>query len=399
MYLLLNNNKYLDQIVNSLLYSLKKNNIDCDIVYELQSSNKKETINIDNIENKSKNDNIKNNNFISDRLKKIPVSSDIGKKRTITNKLDNIPLGNDIIQHKSSTSTGNSIESLLSVAKQMGNILPTNININKLSVNNKKTSKSEEKEEKKEEEKKEEEKKDILKNDTSNTYIIFNINIIEESDLPLNFIVYNFEQLNTSRKWNNSFFKKCKKALKVLDYSLENISLFELKNINAHHLPFGWCSVLETSYKLDNKDIDILFLGSLNKNRVQTITNINFKNPTSNLYIQDKCFGEDFEKVISKSKVGFNIHYYEGKTVLELTRIVPLICAGVEVISERSDDIYYDKIFNSLVTFCKKEDMGEIIKDKILNYNLNTALKKRKKLKKKLNFETIISENIFLFKN
>ena len=80
-----------------------------------------------------------------------------------------------------------------------------------------------------------------------------------------------------------------------------------------------------------------------------------------------------------------------------ITRIIPFICAGIHVISERSNDRYYDKIFNSIITFCSKEKMPTVVKDCINNYSLKNILKKRKKLKKKLNFEKIISENINLF--
>lgn len=406
MYLLLNNNKYLDQIVNSLLYCLKQNRIECDIVYELP--NKKtilNTVEIKKKEIKKKEEEELNKNLnenlgaVTNKLNSVPIANKKNPTTTkfaVSDKLSNVPIANANPNfNMKAISTGNKMEDLLEMAKGIGTLETNNIDINNLAINKKK--KEEPVREDDQKEMNDEEIESNLKK-LSNTYIIFNINVINEKDLPDNFIVYNFEQLITDRKWDDSFFNKCKKAQKVLDYSLENIKVFDMKNIKTHHLPFGWCSVLETSYSLNDKDIDILFLGSLNSNRISSITSINQTSSTANFYIQNKCFGDDFEKVVSKSKVGLNIHYYDGKTILELTRIVPLICAGVSVVSERSNDIYYDRIFNSLITFCKKEDMPKTVRDTVLKYDLSNALKKRKKLKTKLNFEKIIKDNIFLFK-
>jgi hypothetical protein len=295
MYLLLNNNKYLHQIVESLYFCLKQNNIKCKIVF-----------NIDDIYDHN-------------------IQNDI--KVNVSNIKDN--------------------SDLLSKKQTYGNI-----------------------------------------------YIIFNINSIDA--LPKNYIIYNFEQLITEREWKDSFFKKCENAIKVFDYSLENIKVFKKKCINVFHLPFGWCSVLESRLSLDNKDIDILFLGSLNKSRLSTISKINRINKYK-LYIHNKCFGNDYDMVTSKTKIGLNIHFYEGNSILELTRIIPYICAGIHVISERSSDKYYDRIFYKIITFCKKEEMSKVVKDSINNYSLKNILKKKKRLKKRLNFENIILENINLF--
>lgn len=382
MYLLLNNNKYLDQIIKCLFYCLKKNNIDSQIIYELP---KKKIVEVEIEEEK------KPETKLPNLLKNIPVSTEFR-----SDLLKNVPISNskpkNEIFDNFKTKAGN-MEDLLKVASEMGDILPKKVDLKSIAHN--KTDLPIEKE-------------DIIKKTKNNedtdededefTYIIFNINKIAEEDIPKNYIVYNFEQLTTERKWNESFFDKCKNAKKVLDYSLENIKQFDLRNITAHHLPFGWCSILEPDYSLDDKDIDLLFLGSLNNNRISTVTEINRKNLGKNFYLHNKCFDDDFEKVVSKSKIGLNIHYYNGKTILELTRIIPFICAGIHVISERSNDLFYDKIFNGIITFCKKEDMADAVKKAISEYELSYALKKRKKLKKKLNFENIVSENIFLFK-
>ena len=305
MYLLLNNNKYLDQIIKCLFYCLKKNNIEAKIIYELP---KKKIVEVKTEEEK------KPEVIVPNMLKNIPISNEFR-----SDILKNVPISNskpknDIIDNFKAKA-GN-MEDLLKVASNMGNILPKNVDLRSIAHNKNDLPLENEDIINNTKNKEDENKEDENKNEDNFTYIIFNINKIEEEDIPKNYIVYNFEQLTTERKWNESFFDKCKKASKVLDYSLENIKQFDLRNINAHHLPFGWCSILEPDYSLDDKDIDLLFLGSLNNNRISTITEINRKNLGKNFYLHNKCFDDDFEKVVSKSKVGLNIHYYNGKTIL-----------------------------------------------------------------------------------
>lgn len=464
MYLLLNNNKYLDQIANSLYYCLKSNNINCKMVAEIKIPEKKIDL-IAKVKESNPEKEVKNNMFdlesfknfenqdpknimsslltnpkknLSNFNKKMPNSvnpktksifdiaendkSDINefkkageqinlsqiamkgpskkdKEFNIEEHIKNLPKNKDNTQNVlpktfdlsaiASESTGVANNYVSTVPKEKKNSPSKEINKKKDSKKKESKKTNLEKNKNKEEDNKETDKEDV--------YIIFNINSIDKKDLPDKFLVYNFEQLTTDRKWDYSFFLKCKNALLVLDYSLENIKIFSQRGIEAYHLPFGWCSILEPSYNLTKKNIDILFLGSINKNRLNTITDVSIKNSKSNIYIHNKCFRDEFEKVTCSSKVGINIHYYEGRTILELTRIIPFICAGVIVVSERSNDIFYDKIFNSIIKFCKKEEISSVVKEQVYKYDLSKAMKKKKKLKKKLNFEKIVKENIKIF--
>lgn len=363
MYLLLNNNKYLHQIVESLYFCLKQNNVDCKIIYNIDDVDiiviKESRMDVIANNHESLFNNLNSKTEIVQPQKKLTIKDISFITHPEDNDINNLNLKTEMVQPQKKLSMKDI--ALITLPEDNNIKIPDMMTKKKID---------------------------------SDIYIIFNINSIK--DLPKNYIVYNFEQLVTEREWSDDFFKKCKNAIKVLDYSLENIKIFKKKCIEVHHLPFGWCSVLEPDISLENKDIDILFLGSLNKNRLSTINNINNIN-NCNLYFHNKCFGNDFKMITSKTKIGLNIHFYEGRSILELTRIIPYICAGIDVISERSSDIYYDKIFNHIITFCSKEEMPKVIENSLNNYSLKNILKKKKKLKKRLNFEKIISENINLF--
>lgn len=220
-----------------------------------------------------------------------------------------------------------------------------------------------------------------------NTYILLNVNNIKI--LPKNFFIYNFEQLITDRKWSNDFFNKLTKAKKVLDYSIENVKYLKSKGINAIHLPFGWTPIFENNKEIINKKNNLIFLGSKNSRRDNILKDYD-------IIYENKVFGESFKNLINESKFSFNIHFYDGKTILELTRIIPLISDYVQVISERSDDKYYDDIFEGIVDFVNFNDHNEV-KNKLKNYNFEKCIKNKKNLIKRLNFMEIIKNNKNLF--
>jgi hypothetical protein len=230
----------------------------------------------------------------------------------------------------------------------------------------------------------------IDKNDNDNIYIILNINTINE--LPEKYIIYNLEQLISDRIWKDDFYDKCKKAINIFDYSLENIKIFKKNDLLAYHLPYGWSPIIDPEYeiKFNEKKIDLIFLGNISDRRMNILNN--FKN----IYIDNKCHNEEYENITSKAKFSLNIHNYTGRNILEVTRIIPLICRGVMIISEKSNDEYYDSIFKDIIIFNDFKDIREIY-NIISNYDYKTCISNKEKLINKLNFVNIISEKIKLF--
>jgi hypothetical protein len=190
--------------------------------------------------------------------------------------------------------------------------------------------------------------------DNDNIYIICTTH--EDALLPKRYISYNFEQLITTKVWPSTFFENLAKAKLVLDYSLKNIKELEKYNIKAHFLPLGYSKNMENNYNGgDNLDktIDFSFLGSINNYRydkLKTLISV-YSKKQDNFFISTNCWGNNLKKVYNKTKIGLNIHYYEGKTILEVHRILPFIANKIMVISEKSDDPWYDEKYGDLINF------------------------------------------------
>lgn len=226
--------------------------------------------------------------------------------------------------------------------------------------------------------------------DDEKIYIIFTINNIKI--LPKNFIVYNFEQLITKREWDDSFFIKCSKAKIIFDYSLENIKVFKDKGLDAQHFPYGWTPFCEYEGLIKKKDIDVIFLGSKSVRRNDILNKLG-----KDVYYKDNIFGEKYDDIINRAKFSLNVHYYEGESILEVTRIIPLICRGVIVISERSNDKYYDDKMEGIIIYIdqiEKLDLGELV----LKYNKNKCLRSKGLLLERLNMVELNNDKINVLK-
>lgn len=187
------------------------------------------------------------------------------------------------------------------------------------------------------------------------TYIVFTTH--EGKTLPNKYIVYNFEQLATNRNNQQWLFDRFKQAQQVWDYSLVNVQyLLSQYNIQAKHIPFGYAKCLEQKCKIlpmNERSSDCLFLGYMNANRDQKFRCLQDQNIP--VKVVTDAFGLDMYRVINQYKFSINAHYYQGETILEIIRILPLIVNNVLVVSETSNDEYYDKMLGQVVTFITPE--------------------------------------------
>jgi len=82
-----------------------------------------------------------------------------------------------------------------------------------------------------------------------------------------------------------------------------------------------------------------------------------------NMYLSNKCWGQEFECIYSNTKFGLNIHYYPGKTILQVHRIIPLILNGIWVISEKSGDPWYNELFEGLVSWAGEDTFAQTLEE------------------------------------
>lgn len=250
------------------------------------------------------------------------------------------------------------------------------------------------------------EKQDISCNivDTINpyeqkTHLIFDIR--DRDYIPLNFIVYNFEQLEASNL-SEIFYEKISLAKCIFDYSERNVEFLQNRcNISAFFMPYSWFPNLrnvQEYLRMKDRICSFMFVGYFN-NRRRNILKLVHQNATKNnqkMFLSSDAWKENYANKARITRISLNIHCYSENTILEIHRIIPCILDKNIVLTEKSNDPYYDNLLDNCVTWITEDDIVEKINttlnidsdelDNIVNNRLRTMINKMRK------FDKIIDE-------
>jgi len=174
-------------------------------------------------------------------------------------------------------------------------------------------------------------------------------------------IVYNFEQLQ-SGNWDY--------LLKIIpfinqwwDYSLINIEYIKKKSISCifKYIPFGYSKILEMPLSDDLDDKTLTLFGTYHPRRENLCRQLQSILPTHTVVFNhsDSLFYQDYDTFVCSHSLYLNFHYYTP-SILEIVRLVPLLTQGHLVISERSDDLNLDKLFEPYVIWLDQVNTEKI---------------------------------------
>lgn len=183
-----------------------------------------------------------------------------------------------------------------------------------------------------------------FKDDISNNVIICgahdlsknqNINIYKKTYDRI--IVFNQEPLTATQRnfMHKGYFTWLKKADEVWDYDEQNIEVLKMirPDVKLHLLkPYKDWSV----YKPVEKDIDILFYGTMNAYRAKILNELKKKYKVVVFSFQDNQNWNDLDRYIIRSKILLNIHFYYESKMQEQARIIRWIGAPCRIVSEKS---------------------------------------------------------------
>jgi len=199
-------------------------------------------------------------------------------------------------------------------------------------------------------------KLESLKND-SKTIIITNLNSIDDNILNT-LSSYNSKKILINTEYYENFstskyleFINNKLNFYLLEYNILNINYLKKsnKNISYHFIPLCYNSYLEDYYssrvvkkKFVEKDIDILFLGTLNNRRKNIINNLQTRYNVATRYL----FGEDKNRelcdLIERSKIVLNVLYYHNNIVFDYYRNSFILSTRTLLITEKSTNKDYN---------------------------------------------------------
>ena len=173
--------------------------------------------------------------------------------------------------------------------------------------------------------------------------------------LPAGSILYNLEQLPLrDEAWVRRYATLLAGHM-VWDYAEENITLLRQMGITATALlPLCHYPGLMRIPQNRDKDIDVLFIGSLNERRRSILTQLQ-QAGMSVVSLFNK-YGQERDSVIARAKIMLNMHFYEAR-IFEAVRVSYYLANGLCVLSEGSGDARLDAEWGSGVCFAPYQDL------------------------------------------
>lgn len=168
-------------------------------------------------------------------------------------------------------------------------------------------------------------------------------------------ILFNLEQVSESSSWMTEEYRGLLKEHCVWDYSKNNIRTLADMGITGVTLcPIGYSPALSRIEPASNPDIDVLFIGSLNKRRRQVLNGLIAKGIDARWGFN--IYGRERDAALSRAKLILNMHMYDAK-VFEIVRVSYLLANRMCVVSETGSDPELESRFCPGVAFT---DIGEI---------------------------------------
>jgi hypothetical protein len=199
-------------------------------------------------------------------------------------------------------------------------------------------------------------------NNPNEIYILLFCQTLKYIPLKNKYIIYQLEQVKQSKWINKLYLERIEYSLFTLDYSLYNYNFFKKNFEEKYYKKIYYFPIPIINEFIINKNIeinyDLLFFGTFNKRRTDIC---NILKDKYNILVVNNLFGNDLYKVIMKSKIILNIHFYKN-AVLETARINDVLRFNKVIISEKSCDNDVMEFYNNII-YCDE------INDNLSNIN------------------------------
>lgn len=185
-------------------------------------------------------------------------------------------------------------------------------------------------------------------------------------DLPENYEVYQFEQVNSEgvKNWfecdhGAQYIKVLQRSNVTYDYSSVNALLLKDRfGLDVEFLPLGYNGGIKLEQGFKQKSRDVVFFGSINERRKEIFADLAAYG--NEVYAPQTIWRDERSKIARGAKIALNIHFYPCAT-LETTRLLDLLSNQCFVISEPSTDPELDRIYGEMVVFSPKNKLAETV--------------------------------------
>jgi hypothetical protein len=165
---------------------------------------------------------------------------------------------------------------------------------------------------------------------------------------PEDLIVYNLEQIDGSPDQIVPGYLDILSRYPVWDYSKRNVTALAAQGVTARLCGIGYMPGLTRIPAAPVKDIDVLFIGSMNPRRALVLEQISAQGAV--VKVAFNCYGAERDDMIARAKIVLNLHFFAAK-LFEIVRVSYLLANRVCVVSETGLDTELEGPFLGGVAF------------------------------------------------
>lgn len=184
-------------------------------------------------------------------------------------------------------------------------------------------------------------------------------------------IIVNLEQVGKGGASLSSAYLRLLRTAVVVDYDPTNPPAYTSRPEDVPVVSFAYAPYLspsaEQAVPLEQRPIDILFIGSVNQRRMAWLTRMEDAGRQVAL-LQTPVYGRARDSILRQAKVLVNVHYYESARFEQVRAFVSL-SNGTPVISERHAASDPGPVYDACVTW-----MDEALMDDFFRHDFGTPL-------------------------
>lgn len=225
--------------------------------------------------------------------------------------------------------------------------------------------------------------------------IILGANLLQPqhiAELPRQAIVYNLEQITPSSPWMTPEWINSLQGRLVWEYSERNMPYWQDHKVHAAHVPIGYAPSLTRIDRTVERDIDVVFYGSINERRARILDALKSRN--LRVAQLSGVYGAQRDAIIARSKMAINIHYYVPN-IFEVVRASYLVANSVPILSERNADTYVPGEWESMAYWAPYDQLSSICQELLNGDILNSQLTDRLRQFQHIKISNILKSSPF----
>lgn len=207
--------------------------------------------------------------------------------------------------------------------------------------------------------------------------IVLGCHLLPRAPLPLadDAILYNFEQVGPDSPWMRPELFALLRRYQVWDFSERNAQALRARDVPvAQVLRPAYSPVMSRIEPASERDIDVLFYGSLNPRRRKLLAALR----AAGLRVCVVCglYGAARDALIARSRLVLNLHFYAAG-ILEMVRLAYLLSNRCAVLSEPGSEPALNAWLDQGVAFAPYEQLVERARELLADPDACVALGRR----------------------